>query len=248
MRFIINGVVVFFAMFLFTCTAEAAPKKNKNVPASKPADITWLKEYYAGRDGETETTTATGDKVTVAALVPSKHTMYDLLNNLKGYAGPESFSIRHSKPDSRGEFPLIVTMTIDSDRIENAADFNKLFNKMQVSMQYSFACDKNHKLCRYDEKDFTTVANNYWLDKLDGKPGEVENLNAKGFSLMPLSSKLIYIAIEERGKFESLFYFSYGDGELNAKGIAFLKKHFPASPIAYKGFIRFAYVTGWEPQ
>jgi hypothetical protein len=56
------------------------------------------------------------------------------------------------------------------------------------------------------------------------------------------------IAIEGRGKLESLFYFNYGDGELNAKGIAFLKKYFPASPIAYKGIIRFAYETGWEPK
>jgi hypothetical protein len=248
MSFVLRIASAVVVMTLAYGIVEAAPKKSKNVASSTTADITWLKEYFAGLDGETETTTATGDTVTVDALVPSQHTMYDLLNNLKGYARPGSFSIRHSKPDAKGEFPLVVSMTIDSDRIENAADFNKLFSKMQVQMQYVFECDNKHKLCGYNAEDFTTVANNYWLDKLEGKPGEIESLNEKGFEVMPLASKLMIIAIEERGKLESLFYFNYGDGELNAKGIAFLKKYFPASPIAYKGIIHFAHETGWEPK
>ncbi len=232
---------------MLSTTAEAAPKKSKNGAGAKTADISWLKEYYAGLDGETEKTTATGDTIAVDALVKSQHSMDDLLNSLKNYARPGSFLVSRAKPDAKGEFSVSVSMTIDSDRIENAADFNKLFNKMQVSMHYSFDCDKNNKLCGYNAKDYNTVANNYWLDKLEGKPGEVESLNKKGFSVTPLANKLMYIAIEGRGKLESLFYFNYGDGELNAKGIAFLKKHFPASPIAYKGVIRFSHEAGWEP-
>ena len=245
-----RATILLLIIVLLPGMAFAAPKSAKKNSASKAAgsDLAWAKEYYAGVEGEAEKTTATGDTVTVDVVVPSKNTMYDLLNNIKGNSRPGSFSAGRSRIDANGEFNVKITTTLDSDRFENAADFNKLFNKMLVAMQYVFTCDKAAKVCEYNGDYYETVANNYFLDQLEGKPGEVESLGEKKIEIAPTANDLISIAIEGRGKLESLFAFRYGAGEFNAKGIAFLKKHFPLTPIIYKSRYHFSDETGWEPK
>lgn len=223
--------------------AEAAPKKSKNT-GTKKTDTSWSKEYFAGVEGEVEKTTATGDSITVEATVRTQITMHDLLNNIRNVSVPGSFTADRSAVDANGKFSISASSVLDSDRFANASDFNKLFNKAQIEMAYLFTCNKTSKACRYE----INHANNADLNQLEGKPGELENLADKGIDAVLVADDFMRFAIEGNGKFESLFYFKYGSGELNPKGIAFLKKHFPKSPILYKGTVHFASETGWEPK
>jgi len=239
----LKWLMTFALICMLSNAAEAAPKKSKNSSAKK-TDTSWAKEYFAGVESEVEKTTATGDSITVEATVRTKNTMHDLLNNLKNVSAPGSFTAERSAVDANGEFSISAASVLDSDRFANASDFNKLFNKAQIEMDYLFTCNKTSKACRYE----VNHANNFSLTQLESKPGELENLADKGIDVILVTDEFMRFAIEGNGKFESLFYFKYRSGEFNAKGIAFLKKYFPKSPIAHKGTVHFASEAGWEPK
>jgi hypothetical protein len=230
--------------------SSAANKKNTKKTGTANDDITWSKEYFNGVVGTTEKTTATGDKITLESVVRSDLTMYELLNNIRGYSKPGSFFVGRSVKDSKGEFDIQINTILDSDRFENAADFNKLFYKKQAEVKYPFTCNSANKTCEFDNASIVLALNDHYLENLEGKPGEIESLSEKHVTVMPITTDLISIAIENRGKLRSLFCFQYndGEGEFNAKGIEFLKKYFPLTPIIYKGRYHFPEETGWEPK
>jgi len=245
-------LIVFMIILLSTSVSFAAPKTKKQPKnANYATDLALLKGYFLGKDGQFEETTATGEKVVVDGIVASDKKMYDFISGLRKYASSDFFIFVVHDPDRNGNFQAKLNINIDSDKIENASDFNKLFDKVIPNVEYFFKCNKNAKICYFDDDNNMTNASYIaWPNDvlLVGKAGELENLYSKRIYTTSMLPNMMSMAASSSGKFDSLFYFMCDGCEFNAKTIALLKKYFPKTPVAYNGIIRLPSETGWEPK